>query len=165
MPVKRLLRTSSRTLSVAMRRLADHVTTSVHRHREAGRDQDGGVVLLDDERTRQRRLRRQRLAVEDARRDRGAVEEHAPLARRRARDRRARTRSGHRGLAGDAEGGGAQVQVLEVGRLVGVAVDLTIARMEVSAQRLAVRILQDGLARRYRQLEGLAEVAEVEAPD
>src|SRR5215469_16191701 len=82
MPVKRLFRTSSSTLSVAIDRLANEVTGLIRRDRTARRHQHRRVVLLDDSGAGEPDARLEARAVEHARRSRRAVEEDSALARR-----------------------------------------------------------------------------------
>src|SRR5689334_5096509 len=129
MPVKRLFRTSSSTLSVAIDRLANEVTGVIHRDRPARRHEHRRVVLLDDDGAGEPDARLEARAVEHARGSGRAVEEDAPLARR-ARCRPLAYPSREIGLARDADRGRPQIEDLEIRVLVGVAVYLRVARVE-----------------------------------
>src|SRR5215471_18660689 len=119
MPVKRLFKTSSSTLSVAIDRLANEVTGVIRRDRTARRHQHRRVVLLDDDRPGEPDAWLEARAVEHTRRSRRAVEEDSPLARRTF-CRPTRHMSREIGLPRDADRGRPQIQDLEVGLLVGV---------------------------------------------
>src|SRR5579883_570189 len=147
-----------------MRRLPDEVAECVDRDPEAGGDENGGVVLLDDGRTLEGEADRKLLALVDGGAPVLAVEEDLALAaggRRAARSRRQALEPGPRV---DPDRGDAHVEDLEIGLLVLVAIDLLIGVVEALAQAGARRVAGIRLVEPDGELEGLADIAHIGGP-
>src|SRR5262249_19259253 len=161
MPVYRLFKTWSRTLSIAMGRLSDQIAEWVHADTEALRDEHGRIILLDHHRSVAERARAEPAPLEHARRVKRSIEKDAPLAwsacRRSGRRFGAEPRHGR--LAGHADRGRAQRQDLEIGRIVGIAVDAAVRVVKRPSQGLAPPVVEERRADGHRELERLSEIA------
>src|SRR5262245_57849717 len=139
MPVNRLFKTSSRTLSMAIGRLPDQIAEFVHADAETFRNEHGRIILLDHYRPLAERARAERASLEDARRAKRAIEKDLPFissaSRRCRRRRRAEPRHGR--LASHADRRRAQREDLEIRRVVGISVDAAVRGVKRRTQRLA----------------------------